>query len=116
MARQAGVPTTRETPDLIIGRALEFRVMMFEFYALLNLARITLDSLRVFLRPLFKTDYGQLPKSVRSFVKGKTDWTSVRFEQKVTVLRVMVTQTLFASCDAACTPVKVQMHRGLILG
>jgi hypothetical protein len=38
------------------------------------------------------------------------------FEQKVTVLRVMVTQTLFASCDAACTPVKVKMHRGLILG
>jgi hypothetical protein len=38
------------------------------------------------------------------------------FEQKVTVLRVMVTQTLFASCDAACTPVKVKMHRGLIWG
>jgi hypothetical protein len=73
MARQAGVPSTRETPDLIIGRAPEFREMMFEFYALLNLARITLDSLRVFLRPVFKTNYGQLPKSVRDFVKGKTD-------------------------------------------
>jgi hypothetical protein len=73
VARQAGVESTSETPDLIIGRAPEFRVMMFEFYALLNLARITLDSLRVFLRPVFKTDFGQLPKSVRSFVKGKTD-------------------------------------------
>jgi hypothetical protein len=70
---RAGVASTRVTPDLIITPAPEFRVMMFEFYALLNLARITLDNLRVFLRPLFKTNYRELPKSVRDFVKSKTD-------------------------------------------
>jgi hypothetical protein len=42
-------------------------------YALLSLARITLDNLRLFLRPLFKTPYTQLPKSVREFIAGKTD-------------------------------------------
>jgi hypothetical protein len=59
---RAAVASACETPDLLVAPAPEFRGMMFEFYALLNLARITLDNLRVFLRPVFKTNYRQLPK------------------------------------------------------
>jgi hypothetical protein len=70
---RAAVASAYETPDLLVAPAPEVRVMIFEFYALLNLARITLDNLRVFLRPVFKTSYRQLPKSVRDFVKSKTD-------------------------------------------
>jgi len=60
-------------PDVIILYAPSFQTMMFEFYALVNLSRITLDNLRFFLRPVFKTDFGQLPKSINKFLKGKTD-------------------------------------------
>jgi len=74
MARSvAGGALNAQTPDIIITPSPEFRVMMFEFYALVSLARITLDNLRLFLRPLFKTNYGQLPKSVRQFLEGTTD-------------------------------------------
>ncbi|MFC1794876.1 hypothetical protein ACFL3Q_14975 [Planctomycetota bacterium] len=60
-------------PDVIIMYAPSFQTMMFEFYALVNLSRITLDNIRLFLRPVFKTDFGQLPKSVNKFLQGKTD-------------------------------------------
>lgn len=60
-------------PKVIIMYAPSFQTMMFEFYALVNLSHITLDNLRLFLRPVFKTNFGQLPKSINRFFKGKTD-------------------------------------------
>jgi hypothetical protein len=47
--------------------------MWFEFYALVNLARITLDNLRNLLAPVFTTEFGQLPKSISGFLDGGTD-------------------------------------------
>ena len=52
-------------------------------------ARITLDNLRIFLRPVFKTNYRQLPKSVRDFVKSKTDCPIYRILAKVYVLEYL---------------------------
>ncbi len=51
----------------------DFQIMLFEVYALVNLARITLDNLRDYLSPVFSTPYEQLPKSVNDFMKGMTD-------------------------------------------
>jgi hypothetical protein len=47
--------------------------MWVEFYALVNLARITLDNLRHLLSPLFITKLNQLPKSISDYVKDSTD-------------------------------------------
>ncbi|TWU54375.1 hypothetical protein Poly51_30920 [Rubripirellula tenax] len=60
-------------PNAIFMPASLYQEMMFEFYAGLNLARITLDNLRVFLRPLFATDFGQIPKSITDILQNKTD-------------------------------------------
>ncbi len=51
----------------------DYQTMLFEVYALVNLARISLDNLRDYLSPLFITPYNNLPKSVNDFVKGKTE-------------------------------------------
>lgn len=60
-------------PNAIFMPASLYQEMMFEFYAALNLARITLDNLRVFLRPLFATDFGQIPKSITDILQNTTD-------------------------------------------
>jgi hypothetical protein len=53
--------------------APSYQKMLFEFYALVNLCRISLDNLRVYLRPLFTRQSDQLPKSVRDVLKGSTN-------------------------------------------
>lgn len=60
-------------PNALFMPASLYQEMMFEFYAALNLARITLDNLRVFLRPLFATDFGQIPKSITDILQNTTD-------------------------------------------
>ncbi len=57
----------------IVMFAPSFQQMLFEFYALVNLARISLDNLRVYLRPLFVRSSHQLPKSVRDVLAGNSD-------------------------------------------
>ncbi len=47
--------------------------LLFEFYAIVNLARISLDNLRNVLGPVFTTQYGQLPKSITDFTLGSTN-------------------------------------------
>lgn len=47
--------------------------LMFEFYALVNLARISLDNLRNLLEPVFLTPYEQLPKHITDFKTDSTD-------------------------------------------
>ena len=49
------------------------QTLMFEFYALVNLSRISLDNLRNVLAPTFTTKFGQLPKSISDYSKGTTD-------------------------------------------
>lgn len=53
--------------------APSFQEMLFEFYALVNLCKISLDNLRVYLKPLFMPSSNQLPKSVRDVLKGSSD-------------------------------------------
>ncbi len=59
-------------PDVIIMFAPEYQRMMFEFYALVNLVRISLDSLRRYLRPVFSTPFGQIPKSISAVIVSRT--------------------------------------------
>jgi hypothetical protein len=65
----------RAAPDasVLIMYAPSFQEMLFEFYALVNLSRISLDSLRIFLSPVFKRNCDRLPKSIRDVLMGKTD-------------------------------------------
>jgi len=57
--------------DAVIMHLPEIQHLMFEFYALINLCKISLDNLRTFLSPTFTNNH--LPKSIRSFIKGKSD-------------------------------------------
>lgn len=50
-----------------------FQELLFEFYALVNICRISFDNLRLYLRPLFAPGSDQLPKSIRDVVAGKTN-------------------------------------------
>jgi hypothetical protein len=59
--------------DVVVMYAPPVQQMWFEFYALVSLARITLDTLRGLLAPLFVTEYGHLPKSISGFIEGETD-------------------------------------------
>ncbi len=60
-------------PNVIIMHAPTFQMLLADFYALVNLARITLDNMRMFLRPVFATNFNQLPKSVSDFIDNSTD-------------------------------------------
>ena len=60
-------------PVTIIMYAPVAQVLMFEFYALVNLSRIALDNLRNLLAPTFKTPLNQLPKSISDYSSGTTD-------------------------------------------
>jgi len=57
--------------SVLIMYAPSFQELLFEFYALVNLCRISLDNLRAFLKPVF-TRESQLPKSIRDVLKGET--------------------------------------------
>lgn len=52
--------------------SLDMQDLIFEFYALVSLARITLDELVKYVRPLFARS-STLPKSINDFLKGQTD-------------------------------------------
>lgn len=57
--------------DLIMY-APSYQEMLFEFYALVAICRISLDNLRMYLRPLFTRQSHQLPKSIRDVLAGTT--------------------------------------------
>ena len=59
--------------NVLIMYAPSYQQMLFEFFALVNLSRISLDNLRTYLRPLFTRQSDQLPKSVRDVLKGSTN-------------------------------------------
>ncbi|WP_428661768.1 hypothetical protein [Runella sp.] len=47
--------------------------LMYEFYAFISLARISLDNLKHIIYPLFKNPTNQMPKSVTDLGSGNTD-------------------------------------------
>lgn len=51
----------------------EIRSLMYEFYAFISLARITLDNLRHILYPLFTNEIRQMPKSITAMVSKSTN-------------------------------------------
>lgn len=59
--------------DVFIMHTPQINNFMFEFYAFINLARITLDNLRHILYPLFINETRQLPKSITDMEKGFTN-------------------------------------------
>jgi hypothetical protein len=61
-----------EPPVMIIMYSPECQQIMFEFYALVNLARISLDRLVHVVAPVFKTPSKGLPNSINEFW-GRTD-------------------------------------------
>ena len=58
-------------PSVIIMYAKETQALLFEFYALVNLSKIALDSLSKLLYPLFENRH--LPKSITAFQPGTTN-------------------------------------------
>jgi hypothetical protein len=64
---------SRTGANAIMMHSRECQSLMFDFYTLVLLARISLDNLRTYLAPLFITPYSQVPKSVRDFNKDNTD-------------------------------------------
>jgi hypothetical protein len=73
VAQETGDRVVGTNANVVVLYAPTVQRMWFEFYALVNLARITLDSLRNLLAPVFVTDFGQLPKSISGFIEGHTD-------------------------------------------
>lgn len=61
-----------EPPVMIIMYSPECQRIMFEFCALVNLARISLDRLVHVVAPVFKTPFKGLPNSINDFW-GRTD-------------------------------------------
>lgn len=59
--------------SIIVMYAPVFQEMMFEFYALVNLCKISLDNIRIYVRPLFVTSSHQLPKSITSVLEGSSN-------------------------------------------
>lgn len=58
-------------PDILIMYSPSVQYLMYEFYALVNLAKISLDNLSKLVYPLFSTKH--LPKSVTDFESGSTN-------------------------------------------
>ncbi len=59
--------------SVLVMFAPSFQELLFEFYALVNICRISVDNLRHYLRPLFAPASDQLPKSIRDVLAGNTD-------------------------------------------
>lgn len=59
--------------DVLVVHSPNYPGILYEFYALVNLARITLERLQNILRPLFIKTAFELPKSVRKLVGTATN-------------------------------------------
>ena len=94
---------------VIVMYSPTFQEMLFEFYALVNLCRIALDNLRIYLNPLFTRTSDQLPKSIRDVLNGSTNcpiYTTLRGEVLLYYLldlrNCLVHYRSFATSDNAC--------------
>jgi hypothetical protein len=77
-------------PLALVMHSPEVQSMMFEFYALVNLARISLDRLIYLLGPVFKTPLSQLPNSVNDLLRGKTECPVYQTLAKQHVVRYLI--------------------------
>jgi hypothetical protein len=59
--------------SVLVMFAPSFQELLFEFYALVNICRISVDNLRLYLGPHFAPGSDQLPKSIRDVLAGKTN-------------------------------------------
>lgn len=72
----ASLKTRLETvgeADIFVMNTPEIKHLMYEFYAFVNLSKITLDNIRHFLYPLFTNEIRQLPKSISDFKSCTTN-------------------------------------------
>jgi hypothetical protein len=60
--------------NIMVSTSPAMQQLMFEFYAFISLARVTLDQLIRFSAPSLKLESGQLPKSITDVLKWKTDF------------------------------------------
>jgi hypothetical protein len=73
-AREVSARATIEAaPSILVMYAPSYQILLFEFYALVNLSKISLDSLTSFLRAVFVTDFRQMPKGLADVLEGQTD-------------------------------------------
>lgn len=63
-----------QSADVIIMHSPDMQDLIFEFYAFIGLARITLDQLQRFAAPAFKPKSNQLPSSITEVLKGSTNF------------------------------------------
>lgn len=76
--------------NVLIMYAPSFQEMMFEFYALVNLCRITMNGLRMYLRPLFTVNADRLPKSIKEIFKGTTDCPIYLYLAEQSILEYLI--------------------------
>jgi hypothetical protein len=72
VAAEVGSRVLATNASIIVMHSPDMQALIFEFYALIILARITLDESIKYVRPLF-VNRGNLPKSVNDFLKGESD-------------------------------------------
>jgi hypothetical protein len=94
--------------DVIIMYSPESQRMMFEFYALVILARITFDNLRFYIHTVFATPFPQLPKSITDFFEGQTNCpiyeqcrSDPRIQYLIDIRNCLVHHRSFATSDNA---------------
>lgn len=64
---------SEKIPHVVIMYTPQMQNLMYEFYAFVNLARISLDNIKHILYSLFKNPFNQLPKSITDLGSGNTD-------------------------------------------
>lgn len=64
---------TVQFAHVFIMHTPQMQNLMYEFYAFISLARISLDNLKHILYPLFTNPINQMPKSVTDLGSGNTD-------------------------------------------
>jgi hypothetical protein len=72
VANEVGSRALGLNADIYVMHSPEMQDLIFEFYALVNLARITLDESIKYVRSLF-TKSTHLPKSINDFLHGQSD-------------------------------------------
>ena len=77
-------------PEMVIMHSPQAQEILFEFYALVTLARISLDALRDLLLPLFAPSEQTLPNSITDVLKGSTDCPIYRQIAREPVFRYLV--------------------------
>jgi len=79
-----------QPPEVILMYSPEILFLYYEFYSLVNLARISLDNLRYILSPVFSTPFNQLPKSITRFLNGETNCPIYQDLKKADIVKYLI--------------------------